>query len=108
MPPTPTTRRTAGDAAYLARLGQAVRFVRTVRGLSQHRLATRAGCARSLVASVERGEHGVTVISLRKLAAALQVPPANLLQAAESTPGPQPAPVLVATGQRPPGPVSRP
>lgn len=43
-------------------------------GLSQERLAARAGLHRTFVGKLERGEHGVTVEILAALCAALDMP----------------------------------
>jgi transcriptional regulator with XRE-family HTH domain len=58
-----------------------VRALRVARGLTQERLAVDAGLARTYVGEVERAQKGVTVDVLDQLAAALDVPPADLLRA---------------------------
>lgn len=63
-----------GDA-----FGEAVRGRRLARGLSQERLAERAGVSVEHVARVERGEKSPSLRVARSLAAALDVPLADLL-----------------------------
>lgn len=61
-------------------LGQNVRSQRQARGLSQETLALEAGMKRSYVSELERGKRNPTVRALGRLAAALQVDPAELLR----------------------------
>ena len=74
MPPETT------DAAYLAQFGRRVRLARSAKGLSQEQLAARAGLHRTYVSSVERGERNVSLINIRRLARALEMNMAELLQ----------------------------
>ncbi|MFQ6552742.1 helix-turn-helix domain-containing protein [Aestuariibius insulae] len=57
-----------------------LRKLRRDRGLSQEELAHRAGIDRSYLGNIERAEYSVTVVTLGKLAVALDVPPAKLLE----------------------------
>jgi transcriptional regulator with XRE-family HTH domain len=80
---------------YAAQLGRVLRRHREAASLSQEELAFRAGVHRTYVGSVERGERNVTVLSLRKLAAALAIPASQLLresEAATDRPSPKPRP----------------
>jgi transcriptional regulator with XRE-family HTH domain len=54
-------------------VGQRLRTVRTKRGLTQQELANLLGTNQSHIANVERGERGVTIHQIVKLAKALQV-----------------------------------
>jgi transcriptional regulator with XRE-family HTH domain len=63
----------------LQRLGDRIREHRTARNLTQTALAELCGPHRTFIGSVERGERGVAVLSLRKTASALRVTPAELL-----------------------------
>lgn len=66
-------------AAYLRALGKRVRLLRLTRELTQEELAAAAGMSRSFVSIIEHGSHGVDVVRLIRLAAALDVPIAELL-----------------------------
>jgi len=66
-----------GDS-FLQRLGQNIKRERLARGLSQEELAARAGMHRTYVGAVERGERNISVVSLLRLAMALDVRVTNL------------------------------
>lgn len=61
------------------RVGARVRELREAEGLSQEQLAQAAGLSRPYVGALERGEQGAGLEVLGKLAQALRVPPARLL-----------------------------
>lgn len=63
---------------YLQRLGQNIKRERLAQKLSQEELAARAGMHRTYVGAVERGERNISVISLQRLATALEVQVARL------------------------------
>lgn len=65
-----------------------LRRLRVARGLSQEALAADAGLDRSFVGRLERGKANVSVGTLDRLAATLQIPVAELLV----EPGPAEAP----------------
>ena len=67
----------AGTGKLVA-LGNAVRRLRKKKGISQEELALIAALDRSYVGGVERGEHNLTVMTLLKLADALEVHPREL------------------------------
>lgn len=60
--------------------GLRVRQLRDKRGLSQERLGQVAGLDRTFVSSIEAGRRNVTLVTIHKLAIALEVAPADLLQ----------------------------
>jgi len=62
----------------LQKLGQNIRRERLACGLSQEELAARAGMHRTYVGAVERGERNISVVSLLRLATALEVQVVNL------------------------------
>jgi len=66
----------------LLALGQAIREVRVSKGISQERLALLAELDRSHVGRVERGDNNVAVLTLARLAAALDLTVAKLMQKA--------------------------
>lgn len=63
-------------------LGNAIRTVRLAKGISQEKLALLAELDRSYVGRVERGDNNVALLTLRKLALALDTTPSKLLQKA--------------------------
>ena len=70
----------AGKTEILKAFGEHVRELRKRRGLSQERLAAEAGLDRTYVGGIERGERNVALVNIVKLAQALEVPPARLLE----------------------------
>lgn len=74
----------AGDTlvdvdGWLRGLGKRVRILRLTRELTQDELATASGMSRSFVSQIEHGAHGVDVVRLVRLAAALEVPLVELI-----------------------------
>ena len=66
----------------LLSLGKAIRNKRTEKGLSQEALADDAELDRSYVGGIERGEHNLTLMNIKKLADALDTKPSQLLKLA--------------------------
>ena len=60
-------------------LGDAIRALRELRGLSQEELAFKAGLHRTYIGSVERGERNLSLRNIVKIATTLNVSAANLL-----------------------------
>lgn len=71
------------DKQFLQRLGDRIRERRLATNLTQAALAEQCGLHRTFVGSVERGERNVAILSLRKIATALRVTPAELLAESE-------------------------
>lgn len=67
----------------LLSLGGAIKRIRLSKDISQEKLALLAGVDRSYVGQVERGDNNVAVLRLAKLARALDVSIAQLMQEAE-------------------------
>jgi transcriptional regulator with XRE-family HTH domain len=59
--------------------GRTVRKFRHARGLSQEGLADQANIHRTYIGGIERGERNPTLTMIVRLAEALDVPPAKLL-----------------------------
>ncbi len=77
----PNLSRNRQDPALIA-LGKAIRRVRLSMGISQEKLALLAEVDRSYVGRVERGDNNVAVLTLARLAHALGISIAKLMQEA--------------------------
>jgi transcriptional regulator with XRE-family HTH domain len=75
------------DGAELARTGARIRSARLKAGLSQTEAAQRVGISRSFLSTVERGQSGVSVHVLSRLADVFDIPMGEF--------GPQPSPTAV-------------
>jgi len=64
----------------MVHIGQRLKRLRTLRALTQAELADRAGVTTATVARIERDEIEPRMTTLRKLAAALEVDPAELVE----------------------------
>ena len=71
--------RSVDDARFLERLGRNVRAARGRRGLSRRLVARYAGVSERYLAQLEAGRGNVSVLLLRQIAAALDVPLETLL-----------------------------
>lgn len=67
-------------AEILKRFGQNLREYRHQAGLSQEKLAAKAGIDRTYVGGAERGERNVALINIVRLAEALGIDPARLIE----------------------------
>jgi transcriptional regulator with XRE-family HTH domain len=72
------TRKSAASVAF----GAAIRSMRSERGLPQEAFAGRAGMDRSYYGAIERGEFNVSLDTIVKIADALGVSAAALLEQA--------------------------
>jgi transcriptional regulator with XRE-family HTH domain len=61
------------------RVGAKVRALRSAQGLSQEELADRAGLHRTYISQIERAVKNVTLVSVEKVAKALDVSLAELV-----------------------------
>jgi transcriptional regulator with XRE-family HTH domain len=66
----------------LLALGRAIREARLAKGISQEKLALMAELDRSYVGRVERGDNNAALLTLMRLASALEISVAKLLQRA--------------------------
>ena len=73
---------TSAEGAWLVAVGMRIRLARVARRESQEKLGDRAGVGRATVGSVERGEHPAVVLACVRLARALDLPVADLLDGA--------------------------
>ena len=73
------TKAAAADAAFVADLGRRVRLGRAKRGITRRRLARDSGISERYLAQIEGGEGNPSVIVLKSIAAAIDMPMAELL-----------------------------
>lgn len=66
--------------------GQRVRLRRERRGWSQERLAYETGLHDTYIGRIERGHQNLTLLSILRIAAALQLDPGTLLRGLEPPP----------------------
>lgn len=71
--------RTGDDAAFLERLGREVRWARGRRGLSRKLLARYSGVSERYLAQLETGQGNISILLLRQVAAALDMPVETLI-----------------------------
>jgi len=64
----------------LKQVGHAIRTARSELGLSQEQLAVKAGLDRTYIGGVERGERNLGIYNLYRIAYALKVSVASLVQ----------------------------
>jgi transcriptional regulator with XRE-family HTH domain len=69
----------ASTSARLREIGLRVQHLRNQEGLTQRELTQRCGVARSHIADIELGKQNPTVVTLLRLAAALRVDLADLV-----------------------------
>ncbi len=77
------TGATTFEAEPARAFGEAVRVLRTERGVAQEALAHLAGVERSHMGKVERGEHMPTLALILKIARALECSSAELMAETE-------------------------
>ena len=64
----------------LENFGKQLQGLRKAQGLSQEELAERCGLHRTYIGGIERGERNVALLNILRIAAALDVPAARLLE----------------------------
>ena len=64
----------------LTQVGQRTKHLRAQRGWSQERLADEAGVDRSYMSGIERGVRNASILTLARIAKALGVSPASILE----------------------------
>jgi transcriptional regulator with XRE-family HTH domain len=70
-----------------AAFGEAIRHIRKQRGISQEGLALACGLDRTYISGIERGTRNPSLTNIFKIAAALQISPAELFAGSESAGG---------------------
>lgn len=70
------------DGGQLLRLGAAIRLCRKSHGISQEALADASGIDRAHMGKIERGERNVTLLNILRIATALGISAAALLDSA--------------------------
>lgn len=71
-------------ATLLLGLGRAIREARAELRISQEELGLRTGVHRNYIGGIERGERNPSVVTVAKLAQALELSPSELFREAES------------------------
>ena len=64
--------KNSSDHQELIAFGSAVRSIRLDKGISQEALADLAGIDRSYMGGVERGEHNIALINIKRISDALE------------------------------------
>jgi len=75
--------KTLIEQSELSRFGKRVRDLRQGRGISQEELAAKANVHRTYIGMVERGEKNVTLLTMLRLADALEVTLQELIEGVE-------------------------
>ena len=74
------------EAAYLARLGERVRALRTQHAMTRKNLAEASGVSERYLAQLESGRGNISILLLRKVGRAMGVPLERLVHDDESAP----------------------
>lgn len=69
----------ASESSYLAQLGERVRETRARRGMTRKLLARDSGVSERYLAQLETGQGNVSILLLRQIARALDIPPETLV-----------------------------
>jgi transcriptional regulator with XRE-family HTH domain len=68
------------DRSILKAFGRRIKTIRSAQGISQEQLGQLAELDRTYISGIERGLRNVSLINIERLAAALEVEPAELLK----------------------------
>lgn len=71
---------------FFQKLGQRIRLLRTKKGLTRGELATCCRLWTGHIGKIERGDHNITLVTLIRIAACLDVSPDSLLPASPTHP----------------------
>jgi transcriptional regulator with XRE-family HTH domain len=74
--------KNSSDHSELIAFGSAVRSIRLDKGISQEALADLAGIDRSYMGGVERGEHNLALINIKRIVDALGMSISTVLEKA--------------------------
>ena len=72
------------DRQILKDFGERVKAIRLAQGISQEHLGSLAELDRTYISGIERGLRNVSLINIARIATALDVTPAELLQFSEA------------------------
>ncbi|WP_414716588.1 MULTISPECIES: helix-turn-helix domain-containing protein [Thalassolituus] len=78
--------RTMTDRELLLAIGRNVRRQRLLLDITQEELSARSGLHPTYISEVERGKRNLTVVSLFRLAGALETEPSRILELVSSSP----------------------
>ena len=82
----PETDRTDPERDFLDALGQRVRTMRGLRGMSRKVLAKVSGISERYIAQLESGKGNVSIVLLRRVSGAMGAPLEDLIPSAEASP----------------------
>jgi transcriptional regulator with XRE-family HTH domain len=72
------------DRSILKAFGRRIKTIRLEQGISQEQLGQLSDLDRTYISGIERGLRNVSLINIERLAAALNVEPAELLKFSEA------------------------
>ncbi|HWB61906.1 MAG TPA: helix-turn-helix transcriptional regulator [Chitinophagales bacterium] len=68
------------DPEFLAKLGSQIKKIRTAKNMSQLKLAAACNFEKASMSRIESGQTNATILTLRKISDALEVPVSELLR----------------------------
>ena len=75
--------KNSSEHQELIDFGNAVRSIRSDKGISQESLADLAGIDRSYMGGIERGEHNVALINIKRISDALEISVSAVMKKSE-------------------------